>query len=430
MDIAAGIITIIQTAWTLASKIKGRVNSIRQQDLIARNLADKVELLTTILGTIHDQASSVYGQDDSRCYTLREQVLRQALQKVVGRCKSDLQSFEIKTKKLVNNANWASVAWKQQILGPTIASIETSISEHQDHLQMLVLLLQSVQMPTRAQLCQIQDIQRQMHILLQTLTNTSTNDIPPSVAAGDDVADADSLYLCATTTLIGKAEIADGQDNGTSNTNETLDLDEELESRHGLESNTNGTSLLDAINRGDNEDFESLLHDDSTSLKVMDSKGRTPLLLAADQDRVEMVKTLLSTVAGADHNATAASSSSTENYTNAATEAKSTDHREVDFNAVDSLGRSALHYCAEFDKCDEARFIIGQGANVNALDRSNHPPAYYAIQNGKLGAVKLLLEEGATMQFDRPTEINDDITKLLQTASANGNTATVPTNSF
>ncbi|KAL8973424.1 MAG: hypothetical protein Q9197_002323, partial [Variospora fuerteventurae] len=140
------------------------------------------------------------------------------------------------------------------------------------------------------------------------------------------------------------------------------------------ESNENGKRLLKAIDDTDVGTFESLLHDGSTSLKEKDDRDRTPLLLAAHLGKADMVKKL----------------------------STNTHHHQIDFNATDKLGRTALHYCAEFGMCDTANVLLDHGVDVNARDNGDYPPAYYPVKNRKYFATELLLSRGATTEFKRP----------------------------
>lgn len=138
LSILASTITIVSSACTLALHLKRLIQSLRQKDENAKDLEDKIDTLTTILG----QASSVYGPDGSRSYSSSEQQIRQAIRNVVVGCKNDLTRFGAELKKLLSHGNWVSVAWRQQVVAPKLVSIERSVSERQQRLSMLVQLLQ------------------------------------------------------------------------------------------------------------------------------------------------------------------------------------------------------------------------------------------------------------------------------------------------
>ncbi len=187
-----------------------------------------------------------------------------------------------------------------------------------------------------------------------------------------------------------------------------------------MECSRNGTLLLETIDKGQHDQFQLLLLDRSTSLKVMDAKERTPLLLAAHLGKISMVKMLLSVIADVEYNddsATLASSSSSEIHTDPI-DTRTTRHREVEFGATDSLGRSVLHYCVEFGMYDEAKILLDRGVDVNARDNSGYPPVYYAIKCRKYYITKLLLNKGATTDFEQPTRSSREIQNLLERVSS------------
>ena len=183
------------------------------------------------------------------------------------------------------------------------------------------------------------------------------------------------------------------------------------------EVDTKGKLLLESIDDGDHNAFQSLLSDSATSLNERDARGRTPLLLAVHLDKADMVKQLLS---NADHNGCSsivASAAPSEDQPTVC-ESEQVSHRAVDFSVTDGLGRSALHYCAEFGMCDEACVFLDHGVDINARDNSDYPPAYYAIKNRKYHATKLLLSKGAAMDFTTPTPTSHEIEELLEKASS------------
>ena len=156
------------------------------------------------------------------------------------------------------------------------------------------------------------------------------------------------------------------------------------------------------------------------------------MLLAAHLDKADVVKKLLADYDNAKNEGRARSSG--DNATNVASSAsstsptndkhkedtKSTNDREIDLNATDKHGRTALHYCAEFDMWDEAKFLLESGVDVNARDNGDYPPAYFAAKNRKYYATKLLLEKGATTDFTLPTLTSFEIVKLLEKTPNSG----------
>ncbi|KAL8689185.1 MAG: hypothetical protein Q9218_005088 [Villophora microphyllina] len=275
---------------------------------------------------------------------------------------------------------------------------------------------------------QFQEMQTQMHRILQSFTypstNPSTNDIPPSTTSEDTVDNTDSMLL-QVTTLIGSTESTEGPGHERSNGIGTL-IDEEKPWTGGsTEYNEKGTMLLEAIRNRDTDSFGSLLDDGETSLQVTDGQDRTPLLLSANLGNVSMVKMLLSHTISAEHNGhptsvTPPPPDGNHNETN------DTNHRKIDLNTKDNSGRTVLHYCAEFGMCDEASTLLDYGINPNALDNGGYPPAYFAVKNRKYHAVELLLAKGATTDFDRSAPTSHEIEELLEKASSNTSSTAAP----
>ncbi|KAL8735069.1 MAG: hypothetical protein Q9181_002953 [Wetmoreana brouardii] len=396
MDITASTITIVTSTCSLVVHVKRLIQNVKQQDEKAKELEDKLDTLTTILR----DAGKVYGPDETYLCSPSEQHIRQAVRKVVIRCNEDLERFKRKLKKLLSHGNCVSVALKQQLAAPALSTLEKSMSERQHHLSMLVNILQGLQ------LRQNSEVLREIHIMLQTLTNNSTAYTPSSTTSETQVADADSMIsqVKEVAALIGE---------------------EQSEVQEPPESNAKGALLLQAIQAGDNDTFKSLLLDGDTSLKEKDDEDRNPLLLAAHLGRAGMVELLLPDDADVKNevhtricvvrdNSTDLASPSSPNHISYEKDTKTINHREIDLNSTDILGRTALHYCAEFDMCEEARFLLDHGVDVNARDKSDFPPAYFAAKNRKYFATELLLARGATTDFERPISTSFEIENLLE----------------
>ena len=227
---------------------------------------------------------------------------------------------------------------------------------------------------------------RQILDIVRTLSNTTSNGDRPSVIDENPNADTDTLKQEATS-LLDVAESEDWQVSRTPND------DEESQSPEVLKSKENGFLLLNAIDQRDKDKFESLLSNGETSLIEKDSRDRTPLLLAASLDKGPMVKMILDM----------------------------RNRQEIDFNATDSVGRTALHYCAEFGMLDEMRILLDNDVRIDLRDDTDCPPAYYAVKERKYKAVKLLLEKGASTKFDWAASIgpSEEIEELLKKASEN-----------
>ncbi|KAI4086730.1 MAG: hypothetical protein L6R37_008390, partial [Teloschistes peruensis] len=340
-------------------------------------------------------ASEVCRRESSEASTPNRQHLLQSIRDIVGGYERILSEAAPKVEKLVKHGTWMS----REIAAPDLERIGKSISKQQQELSL------DRQIDTQTQIREI------LHRLRDLTHHTAPEgDIgpaiypPPSALSG----------ARESGTLVG----AESEDN--------------MEASY----DPSGLELLDAIENGDNDTFESLRQFPETSFQVKDSKDRNPLLLAAYLDKEPLVNRLLAdctkprnmqsqTPEGPPGEATH-STSMPSSQGNPTLEEASTDRRTIDLNATDSLWRTVLHYCAEFDMFEAAKTLIAQGVDVSARDSSDFPPVYYAAKSRKYDIVKLLLHNGASTDFKRPPTTSDEIEKLLEHAADNQEQASSP----
>jgi len=72
---------------------------------------------------------------------------------------------------------------------------------------------------------------------------------------------------------------------------------------------------------------------------------------------------------------------------------------EIDVNALDSKGRTPLHYAAEKGDAQLAAFFISLGANVNAQDFSKQSPLGISVEKGHAKIAELLTAAGADIHL-------------------------------
>ena len=237
---------------------------------------------------------------------------------------------------------------------------------------------------------------REMLKILREFCNAFSDKAQPGDLSEDQSGDTGSLEQEATS-LIKEAELAiDHLSRPTLD-----DGNERPQAQEHSESKELGLLLLKAIDDGDEDTFESLLSNGETSLVEKDAQERTAVLLAASLKKISMMERLLA--------------SGTERG----------NRQEIDLTATDNVGRTLLHYCAEFGLEDQARILLDNDVSIDAWDYVDHPPAYYAVKERQYKVLKLLLEKGASTAFDweLPDGTSLEIKELLKKASENERSA-------
>ncbi|MCJ1278753.1 hypothetical protein MMC21_006570 [Puttea exsequens] len=142
--------------------------------------------------------------------------------------------------------------------------------------------------------------------------------------------------------------------------------------------------------------LDTLLSDSDTNLEETDDRGRTPLILAADLGKADMVNRFV-------------------------------ESQSIEINATDELGRTALHYCTQTKMMNQTtEKLLDHGADVNVQDDGSYPPMYYAIKDDNYDAVKMLLDHHATTDFEFPEKpIPRSINGLIEKYNTTGSTDSV-----
>ncbi len=91
--------------------------------------------------------------------------------------------------------------------------------------------------------------------------------------------------------------------------------------------------------------------------------------------------------------------------------------KDVDVNAAQSDGATALHWAVHWDDLETAELLIRAGANVNAANDYGATPLWLASSNGNAAMVKMLLQAGANP--NAPLRLGE--TPLMAAAGIIGN---------
>ena len=134
----------------------------------------------------------------------------------------------------------------------------------------------------------------------------------------------------------------------------------------------------------------------STNVSSRDSRGRSSLHIAAENNDLSTAQILIS--GGADVNArdnegeTPLHITAWQNYTDIASLLLS---GGADINPEDNSGKTPLHYAAENNSEETASILISGGANINVVDDDGETPLHYSAKNNSRDICHFLISGGA-----------------------------------
>jgi len=165
-----------------------------------------------------------------------------------------------------------------------------------------------------------------------------------------------------------------------------------------------GTTALHWAARTNDLPAAEMLLRAGANVKAANRYGVTPLYLACTNGNAEMIDLLLK--AGADPN-----SALPEGETALMTAARSGSvgavnvltARGADVNRKEAWrGQNALMWAAAEGHAEVIRALVGHGADLRARSNGGFTPLLFAVREGKIGAVKTLLEAGADLNESLP----------------------------
>ncbi|KAK5254919.1 hypothetical protein LTR16_004711, partial [Cryomyces antarcticus] len=145
-----------------------------------------------------------------------------------------------------------------------------------------------------------------------------------------------------------------------------------------------------------------ILLDFGANIEQTDSRGLTPLLIAAKHKQPELVRLLLRNAS--DVHARDSNKRNVLHHATSGAREEDVVHMvlsiveyEPDVNAKDNEGKTPLHYCVKFHNTQAAMVLIQKGAVLEAKDDAGETAAALAIKMKKYEFVKLLYNAGAEL---------------------------------
>ena len=166
-----------------------------------------------------------------------------------------------------------------------------------------------------------------------------------------------------------------------------------------------GTTALHWAARANDLQAADMLLRAGANVKLANRYGVTPLYLASTNGNAAMIELLLK--AGADPN-----SALPEGETALMTAARSGSvdavnrlvARGADLNRKEAWrGQNALMWAAAEGHAEVIRALVAHGADIRARSNGGFTPLLFAVREGKIPAVKALLEAGAALNESLPT---------------------------
>ena len=154
----------------------------------------------------------------------------------------------------------------------------------------------------------------------------------------------------------------------------------------------NETPLISAAHENQPAFIQKLLQTDKVDINARDESGMSALFYCIKNGDLESIDLLISKKALIEYGDMSALHIAAENE-NPEILKHIIANQGIDLDRKDSEGKTALHLCANSSSnlVDNAKILIENGANVNAVDNMGSTPLHYAVGNENVDMVKFLI---------------------------------------
>jgi len=165
-------------------------------------------------------------------------------------------------------------------------------------------------------------------------------------------------------------------------------------------------TFFSAAENGDTKAVKALL-DAGMDPNIHDKYGRTPLMLATNNDIVEALIDSRADTTARDKNGKTVLMYQAENSAGFPMKLRKSVLEKSSVDATDNSGKTALMYAAGSGNSSVIDQLLIDGAYINAKDNGNNTALTYAVANGWTNTVEYLLQKGVSPQSGWSEEGNE-----------------------
>lgn len=162
------------------------------------------------------------------------------------------------------------------------------------------------------------------------------------------------------------------------------------------------TPIMAAASAGNFETLKTLLACSQANINAVDNFGRTALHHASDINAGEFIRLLRNGRERGGSNFEDYVAFFRESHPGKAAVVELLLEKGIDINAVDNLGKTALHYAAKRGLIEVAERLIDGGAKVDAVSHYGRTVLHEAASYGLTKMAKLLVEKGIDVRATTP----------------------------